>query len=121
DGEVAPAAHRYLRQRDPADADAPDRHHFQADLCAHVAQLPALHALEREPQPDLVLPADLARRQGAPAVVQAVVEPGQAPGRDVAADFDDELLLDVVAVLGEPAPHAAILGQHHQAAGFRIQ
>src|SRR3546814_7690365 len=72
--QVAPRPDGQPGQRNPADADAADRHRVQANLRAHVAQLPALHALEREAQADLVLPADLARRQCAAAVMQAVVE-----------------------------------------------
>src|SRR3546814_2021145 len=108
-------------QRNTADAGATERHRVQADRRAQVARLPALHALEREAQADLVLPADLARRQRAAAVMQAVVELAQSVGRDLAADFDYVLLFDLVAVLGQPPPHAAVLGQHHQAAGLGIE
>src|SRR3546814_3852570 len=45
----------------------------------------------------------------------------QAVGRDLAADFDYVLLFELVAVLGPPPPHAAVLGQHHQAAGLGIE
>src|SRR3546814_2080383 len=94
--QVAPRPDRQPGQRNPADADAADRHHVKAHLRARVAQLPALHALEREAQADLVLPADLARRQCAAAVMQAVVELAQSVGRDLAADFDYVLLFDLV-------------------------
>src|SRR3546814_1494711 len=57
--QVAPRPDRQPGQRNPADADAADRHHVKAHLRARVAQLPALHALEREAQADLVLPAAL--------------------------------------------------------------
>src|SRR3546814_1816536 len=53
--------------------------------------------------------------------MQAVVELAQSVGRDLAADFDYVLLFDLVAVLGQPPPHAAVLGQHHQAAGLGIE
>src|SRR3546814_10343010 len=53
--------------------------------------------------------------------MQAVVELAQPVGRDLAADFDYVLLFDLVAVLGQPPPHAAVLGQHHQAAGLGIE
>src|SRR5690606_14321083 len=99
--QVAPAAHRHLRQRYPADADAPDRDHLQADLRADVAQLARLHALEGEAQAELVLPAHLARGKGAAVELQAVVEPGQPIGRDLAAGFDHELLFDLGEVLGQ--------------------
>src|SRR3546814_1225662 len=65
--QVAPRPDRQPGQRNPADADAADRHHVKAHLRARVAQLPALHALEREAQADLVLPAALARRPCAAA------------------------------------------------------
>src|SRR3546814_19753508 len=48
--QVAPRPDRQPGQRNPADADAADRHHVKAHLRARVAQLPALHALEREAQ-----------------------------------------------------------------------
>src|SRR5580765_1453244 len=85
DGQAAPGADGHLGQRDPADADAPDRHHVEANLRAHVAQLAALRALDREAQADLVLPADLARRQRTAAVLQPVIEFAQTVRRDVAA------------------------------------
>jgi mannose-6-phosphate isomerase-like protein (cupin superfamily) len=49
------------------------------------------------------------------------VELDQAIGRDLAIDFDDELLLDAFEVLGEMAPDAPVLREHHQAAVFGIQ
>ena len=42
-------------------------------------------------------------------------------GRDVAVDLDEEFVFDLVGVLGESAPHAAVLGQHHQAAGVVVE
>src|SRR3546814_2288461 len=45
--QVAPRPDGQPGQRNPADADAPDCHHVKAHLRARVAQLPALHALER--------------------------------------------------------------------------
>src|SRR3546814_7775735 len=87
--QVAPRPDGQPGQRNPADADAPDCHHVKAHLRARVAQLPALHALEREAQADLVLPADLARRQCAAAVLQAVVELAPSVGRDLAARSEE--------------------------------
>src|SRR5690606_8031840 len=107
--QVAPGSHRHLRQRYPADADAPDRHHLQADLRAHVAQLARLHALEGEAQAELVLPAHLARGQGASVELQAVVEPGQPIRRELAAGPDHELLFDLGEGLGQAAAGAAVL------------
>src|SRR3546814_12236637 len=107
--QVAPRPDGQPGQRNPADADAADRHRVQADLRAHVAQLPALHALEREAQADLVLPADLSRRQRAAAVMQSVVELAQSVGRDLAAHFHFVLLFDLVPVLGPSPPPSALL------------
>jgi len=50
-----------------------------------------------------------------------VAESLQAVGRDLAVDLDHELLFDVVAVLAQATPDAAVLGQHHQAAGVGIE
>src|SRR4051812_36197344 len=98
DGQTAPGAEGHLGQRDPADADAPDRHHVQANLRAHAAQLAALRALDRETQADFVLPTELARWQRTAAVMQPVVEFAQTVRRNVAAHLDHEFLLDLVAV-----------------------
>ena len=54
------------------------------------------------------------------AVVQPMVELVQTVGRDVAAHLDHEFLFDLIGVFSKPAPHAAVLGQHHQAAGFGV-
>src|SRR4249919_1943254 len=85
DGQVAPlpGRHRALRafaDRDAADAQSPYRYDVQSDLRAHVAQLPVAHVLDGKAQARFVLPADLARRQLATAVGEAVVESAQAVG-----------------------------------------
>src|SRR4249919_2837697 len=119
--QVTPFAHWHLCQWDLADADATDRQHLEADLRAHVAQLPALYALDREPQAEFVLPADLARWQRATVERETMVESAQAVGRDLPGGVDDVFLLDLVAILGQAAPHPAILAQHHQSAGIVVQ
>ena len=45
----------------------------------------------------------------------------QAIGRNLAADFNDEFLFQLVGVFAHPSQQARVLGQHQQAAGLALQ
>src|SRR5207253_6681622 len=92
--QVAPLAHRYFADGNPADADAADGNDLEADGLAEQSDDTRLGGFHREAQAVFVLPAGFDRRQFLALVAQAVVQAVEPVGDHLALDLDHILLLD---------------------------